>query len=68
MLSDRVATGELSLEAPARALMQPVHALAAPGQEAGSYLMRMLEVQADYLLLTETGQADYPADRPRLPS
>jgi CBS domain-containing protein len=40
--------------------MQPVHALAAPGQEAGSYLMRMLEVQADYLLLTETGQPNSP--------
>lgn len=60
MLSDRVATGELSLEAPARALMQPVHALAAPGQEAGYYLLRMLELRTDYLLLTETGQTDAP--------
>ena len=60
ILSDRVATGELSPEAPARALMQPVHALAAPGQEAGSYLVQMLEIQADYLLLTENGHTDAP--------
>ena len=33
MLSDRVASGELSLDAPARLLMQPVHTVAVPGQE-----------------------------------
>ena len=48
MLSDRVATGELSPEAPARALMQPVHDIDAPGQEAGSNLTRMLELQAGH--------------------
>ncbi len=60
MLSDRVATGELSPDAPARALMQPVHAVVAPDQEAGRYLMRMLELQTNYLLLTENGQPDKP--------
>ncbi|ESQ12742.1 MAG TPA: hypothetical protein DDY14_00360 [Chromatiaceae bacterium] len=60
MLSDRVASGELSLDAPARLLMQPVHTVAVPGQEAGAYLTQMLQCQTDHLLLTANGKLDGP--------
>ena len=60
MLSDHVAAGHLSADAPARALMRPVNAVAKPGQEAGSYLTQMLEFQTEHLLLTSNGELDGP--------
>jgi CBS domain-containing protein len=58
MLSDRVASGSLSPDAPARELMQPVRTVAAPGLEAGAYLTRMLQFQAEHLVLTADGRVD----------
>jgi CBS domain-containing protein len=57
MLSDQVASGVLSPDAPARELMQPMKTVAAPGLEAGDYLMLMLERQTDLLPLTVDGRA-----------
>ena len=57
-LSARVAGGELSGDAPARALMRPVLTAAAARLPAGAYLTRMLEIQSPYLVLTEDGTLD----------
>lgn len=56
LLSDRVASGELPLETPAERLMVPVSAVLPPGLPAGRYLTRMLELQAEHLVLTEQGR------------
>ena len=56
MLSDQVASGLLSPDAPARELMQPAKVAVAPGLDAGQYLMRMLERQTDILPLTVDGR------------
>lgn len=55
LLSDRVATGKLSPDAPARLLMQPVLAVAAPGAPVGRYMTAMLQEQSDHLVLTRDG-------------
>jgi len=60
MLSDRVASGALSGDDPARLLMQPVMAAAPPGEPAGAYLARMLAQQTELLLLTSDGRLDAP--------
>lgn len=60
MLSDQVATGRLSMDAPAHLLMRAVQSVARPGQEAGSYLTRMLHFQTEHLLLTSDGELDGP--------
>lgn len=54
-LSDQVASGKVSGDAPARALMHPVRSAAAPGLASGVYLTRMLDTQAPYLVLTDDG-------------
>lgn len=55
LLSDQVASGKLSPNAPARLLMQPVLAVAAPGAPVGHYLTAMLNEQSDHLVLTRDG-------------
>jgi CBS domain-containing protein len=60
MLSDQVASGRLAPETPAEALMRPVCAVAAPGLEAGDYLIRMLDLQTEHLVLTANGRLDGP--------
>ena len=55
-LSDRVASGELPLDTPAAQLMVPVVAVMPPGLAAGAYLTRMLELQSEHLILTESGR------------
>ncbi|MFP4280304.1 MAG: DUF294 nucleotidyltransferase-like domain-containing protein [Halochromatium sp.] len=54
-LSDRVASAELPLTAPAARLMAPVTDVLRPGLPAGVYLTRMLELQLEHLVLTEDG-------------
>ncbi len=54
-LSDRVASGELALDAPAAQLMSPVIGTLPAGLPAGAYLTRMLELQVEHLVLTEDG-------------
>jgi len=60
ILSDEVASGRQPPDIPAKALMQRVSAVAAPGLEAGDYLMRMLDQQTDHLVLTADGRLDGP--------
>ncbi|MGB5833817.1 MAG: DUF294 nucleotidyltransferase-like domain-containing protein [Thiohalocapsa sp.] len=60
MLSDRVASGELSPNAPAHELMRSVCGLAKPGQPAGHYLTRMLQLETEHLLLTADGRSEGP--------
>jgi CBS domain-containing protein len=55
-LSDRVASGELALEAPAERLMAPVTDVMPPGLPAGAYLTRMLELQSEHIVMTERGR------------
>ena len=57
-LSDRVASGALPLDAPASRLMAPVTDVLPAGRSAGAYLIRMLELQAEHLVLTEDGRRD----------
>lgn len=59
-LSDRVASAELPLEAPARALMRPIADVLSLGLSAGEYLTRMLELQTEHLVLTTEGHRDAP--------
>lgn len=59
-LSDRVASGELPLDTPAAQLMVPVVAVMPPGLAAGAYLTRMLELQSEHLILTESGRRSGP--------
>jgi CBS domain-containing protein len=54
-LSDRVASGELPLDAPAAQLMTPVADALPAGLSAGAYLTRMLELQVEHLVLTDDG-------------
>jgi CBS domain-containing protein len=54
-LSDQVASGALALDAPAARLMRPVLSTLAVGLPAGAYLTRMLELQAEHLVLTDDG-------------
>jgi CBS domain-containing protein len=58
-LSDHVASGEVPAQAPAERLVQPVP-IAAAGLEAGTYLIRMLEAQAEHLVLTVDGTPGAP--------
>lgn len=60
LLSERVATGTVPLDAPAQFLMAENPPLARPGLEGGEYLMRMLESQRDHVLLTDTDAPDAP--------
>ena len=60
VLSDRVASGRLPPDTPAKELMRRVHWVAAPGLEAGDYLSRMLNQQTDHLVLTANGRLDGP--------
>ncbi|MCG6941423.1 MAG: DUF294 nucleotidyltransferase-like domain-containing protein [Thiohalocapsa sp.] len=60
LLSDRVASGRLPPDTPARELMRRVYAVAAPGLEAGDYLSQMLIRQTDHLVLTANGRLDGP--------
>ena len=60
VLSDQVASGRRPPDTPARELMRRVHAVAAPGLEAGDYLSRMLSQQTDHLVLTANGRLDGP--------
>ncbi|MEA1052058.1 DUF294 nucleotidyltransferase-like domain-containing protein [Lamprobacter modestohalophilus] len=55
VLSDRVASGELPLDAPAVQLMAPVLDTLRVGLPAGAYLTRMLELQVEHLVLTDDG-------------
>lgn len=55
-LSDRVASGQLALDAPAERLMASPVGVLPPGLPAGRYLTRMLEMQAEHLVLTEDGR------------
>ncbi len=60
VLSDRVATGKVALDAPARSLMDELPPLAPPGLEAGEYLIRMLESQREHVVLTNSDAPDAP--------
>lgn len=54
-LSDRVASGELPLDAPAARLMAPLADTLRAGLPAGAYLTRMLELEVEHLVLTDDG-------------
>lgn len=54
-LSDRVASGQLALEARAAQLMTPIADTLSAGLPAGTYLTRMLELQVEHLVLTHDG-------------
>jgi CBS domain-containing protein len=56
LLSDRVASGELGLDCPAKHLMTPLQSVMRPGLPAGAYLTRMLELRTEHLALTEAGE------------
>lgn len=59
-LSDMVASGALSPEAPAHALMETEFIVAAAEQPAGAYMTRMLDCNIDHLVLTADGSAEGP--------
>lgn len=60
LLSDSVATGRTSPDAPVRSLMIDLPPLARPGLMAGEYLIRMLDAQRDHLALTRSNAPDAP--------
>ncbi len=60
ILSDSIASGREPPDTPAQRLMRRVCMVAAPGLQAGDYLMRMLEQQTDQLVLTANGRLDGP--------
>jgi CBS domain-containing protein len=60
LLSEQVATGRLSPDAPASSLMGRLPPSAPPGLKAGEYLVLMLEFETEQVLLTENGGAEAP--------
>lgn len=60
LLSDRIATGEYALDAPARLIMDALPPLARPGLEAGEYLIRMLESEREHIVVTKSDAPNAP--------
>jgi CBS domain-containing protein len=60
LLSEGVATGRVSPDAPAKTLMSALFPVARPGMEAGDYMIRMLESETDHVVLTQSEAPDAP--------
>jgi CBS domain-containing protein len=60
LLSDKIATGKLALDAPAQVFMDRLPPRARPGLEAGEYLIQMLDSQREHVVLTQTDASDAP--------
>ena len=59
-LRDRVATGEVSLEAPCRAIMHSGFPMLAPGFDTGAALLAMTRGRTCFAGITENGACDSP--------
>lgn len=59
-LRDRVATGEVSLEAPCRAIMHPGFPMLAPGFDTGTALLTMTRGRTCFAGITANGAGDSP--------
>jgi CBS domain-containing protein len=59
-LRDRVATGEVSPQAPAETIMSPICTFAPPGKTSADYLLQLINSGKRYVGITQDGGDDAP--------